>query len=363
MPDRRFWAAVAALLLAVSTPRLLAQTPQQTFVPAAFQHQDAVSYLYAAVGPDPVRMQTMVGPGHLQALAGRELVAVSLRRSAADETFGGATLALQMRLSHSPRTPLSTSRVLAHNLGPAAVLAFDGTVALPTSPPEPGPAVAWAGDNTLRIPLATAPFVYQGGTLCIEILSHEVGGSGTWWVADAAFEDLAGSAVRFGTGCGSIGNGQAWVAERSLIPGAFAQFRAQGTTHGLALMALGVPGTPTSLAQFGMPAACTLYLDPTSAFIAAIDVFEGYDPIWQIPYGTAEANLELPAVNQIVGVTLTTQWFDATQLTVSQGVTATIGGTVPTLAMACVESRGGLPTGNVRVDMAYVLRFEHRAPQ
>jgi hypothetical protein len=357
--------------LVTLAPALLAQAPQSAVIPASCAATDGNSYLWAAVGRRPVSMQTLIGPSHLQALLGKELLALSLRRHAADETYAGTMLAVQVRLAHSPRTPLTVSRLPADNLGANAMLAFDGQLALPTSPPAPGPQVAWSPANTLAIPLVSAanghvPFVYTGGTLCIDITSHELPGQpGTWWMADAVEEDLEGSATPLGSSCGRYGGSESHrVATRSLIPGSYAEFTADGTPGGIGLFALGLPAPPLPMSQFGLPANCFLHLDPASAFIAAIEPFEPL-PAGLLPWrgGQAEAQIKLPAVNQILGTAITAQWFDVSDGSMSNAATAVIGGAVPLLDLANVQTYAGTSRGSVRVDLSYVLRFEFRDPQ
>ncbi|MCA8975976.1 MAG: hypothetical protein KDC98_14735 [Planctomycetes bacterium] len=337
-------------------------------VPLSCQHVCGTGNLIASGGQMPVRMQTLIGPSHLQSLLGMELLAVQLRRAAADETFQGGTVAMQVSLAHSPLTPLTVSRTAADNLGPNPMLAFDGTVTLPQSPPVTGQTVPWTAANVVHVPLTTAtptPFVYTGGTLCVEFLSQDVPGQGSpWWVADAMVEDLRGSAISIGDGCSAYGPQSSHCAIRTLIPGAFARFEASGTPDGLGLLAFGLPGAPSPLVQFGLPANCYLHLGASTAFLAAIDTFVPFaTPQLNVGGGTAEACVRIPAVNQVLGATITAQWLDLDQLTLSNGITATIGGAVPTLDMACVQTWAGESIGSVRVDMAYVLRFEFQTPQ
>jgi hypothetical protein len=163
------------ILLPIFLPSLLAQAPQHAVVPAVYASNDAISYGWIAGASRDVRQQTLVGASHLQALLGRELLALELRRTAADETYQGGTAHLTVVLSTSPNEPLRTSPTYYANVGPDAVQVHSGPVTLPTSPPALGPTVPWSAQNTVRIQFST-PFVYRGGTLCIDVV-----GQGRCW--------------------------------------------------------------------------------------------------------------------------------------------------------------------------------------
>ena len=74
-------------------------------------------------------------------MVGRSIEGLELRRSAANETFAGGTMHLDVTLSTAPHAPLSCDNVYAGNVGADAVQVFVGNVTLPVSPPTPH--LAW----------------------------------------------------------------------------------------------------------------------------------------------------------------------------------------------------------------------------
>jgi hypothetical protein len=60
------------------------------------------------------------------------------------------------------------------------------------------------------------------------------------------------------------------------------------------------------------------------------------------------------------GMTMTTQWFEWSQLATSNAIEWTVAGSMPTLDMTVVEGAAGDATGLVTVNIAHVLRFEHQ---
>ena len=160
MPSTRCVAVPFAALCAVS---LAAQTPQHLVVPAAYTNTDAVSYQWIAGASRDVRQQTLIGANHLTSLVGTALLAIELRRTAANEVYQGGTADLTVHLSTSPNEPLSCSPAFAANTGPDEVQVWTGAVTLPTSPIDIGPNVAWSANNTVRIAFTTPFFVDADG--------------------------------------------------------------------------------------------------------------------------------------------------------------------------------------------------------
>lgn len=340
--------------------------PQYRVVPAPYATTDAISYNWLAGGNADLRQQTLVGPSHLQGLIGHELLAIEFRRNAANEVYQGGAALLTVVLSTSARDPLRCSPRFTDNVGPDAALAYSGTIAWPTSPAIAGPTVPWTSQNTVRIPLQT-PFVYQGGTLCIDIVGAPVAGQETgWWMADAEFEDLSGSAVATGNGCGIYGGPQhEWshVATRTLLPGAHARFFAHGPSNGLAFAMFGASSPfPTPLSAFGIAApGCDLHLQPGLVLATQFAVFEPeVHPLLRGQNGCADARFWIPDSTWTFGLTLTTQWLDLTQPATSNAITWTVASALPTLDMALVEGVPSEDHGEVTVHLAHVLRFEHR---
>ena len=350
---------------ALLTLQLCAQAPQHLVVPAAYATTDAISFEWIAGASRDVRQQTLVGAAHLSPLAGRILTALELRRNAANETYLGGTADLTVTLSLAANAPLDCSSTFAQNVGTNPIQVFQGQVTLPTSPPVTGNTVAWSPNDTVRIPFAT-PFVYTGGTLCIDIVGAPVAGqNANWWMADAEFEDIAGTATDLGGGGGIYGGPThtwSFVEERSLLPGAYAHFFAYGPPLSLAVAAFGAPspiGVPLSSLGFASPAGCELHLATIDAIVPVMLIPEA-NPALVSRGGRADLEIKLPGNSSALGLTMTTQWLELSQMATSNAIDWTIAAAVPTLDMALVEGDPTEATGNVTVHLAHVLRFEYQ---
>ena len=347
----------------VASTTLGAQAPQHLVVPSAYVSNDAISYQWIAGASRDVRQQTLIAENKIPAMVGRRLLAIELRRSAANEVFQGGTAMMTVTLSTSPNTPLTCSSQFTANVGPDATTVFSGAVTLPTSPAEPGPKVGWSTDNTVRIAFQD-PFYYQGGTLCVDVVGAPVTGqNANWWMADAEFEDLAGTVTDLGGGCGAYGGPQGqWsnVSKRTLIPGGHAEFFAYGVPNNLAVALFGagsVTGVPMSLLGFPVPSSCELHL--SSILMTPITLFvPETDPL--LLHRGGRADLEMPFGHDasFLGLTCTTQWIDLMTWETSNAIQWTTPSSVPTLGMALNEGHPSEATGLVTVHLAHVMRFE-----
>lgn len=343
-----------------------AQAPQHLVVPAAFATTDAVSYNWLAGASSDLRQQTIVGASHLQALLGRELRALELRRSAANEVYHGGVANLTVVLSTARHEPLRCDSAFAGNIGPDATQVWSGQVAFPTSPIPAGPQVGWTINNVVRIPFQT-PFVYTGGTLCIDIVGQPIAGqTADWWMPDAEFEDVRGTVVDLGGGCGAYGGTtHTWshAASRTLLPGAYARFWAYGPRNGLAVAAFGFGSpTPIPLASLGVNApGCSMQLQPNLVLASVVTLFEPEVHPHLLAYaGNAEVRVRIPPEPWVFGLTLTTQWLEVGQPATSNAIRWTVAGALPTLDMALIEGVPAEARGEVSVHLAHVLRFEYR---
>jgi hypothetical protein len=342
-----------------------AQAPSHLVVPAAYTSTDAVSYAWIAGASRDVRQQTLIGASHLQNLIGHPLLALELRRTAANETYQGGAANLTVVLSTSPNEPLRCDSEFAGNVGQDALAVFSGTVTLPTSPPATGPSVAWSANNVVRIAFQT-PFVYHGGTLCIDLVGQPIAGqNANWWMADAEFEDLRGTAVEVGAGCGLYGGPQhqwSFTSERTLLPGAHASFWAYGPANAFAIAAFGVSSpVPIPLQSLGMSApGCSLHLQPGLVMSTQITLFEPeLHPLLQSRGGVAESRLRIPNSTGMFGLSMTTQWLDLSQPATSNAIQWTVASSMPTIDMALVDGVPNDPRGLVSVHHAHVWRIEH----
>ncbi len=355
--------SLSLLSCGLMLPCAMAQAPQLTVVPSAYDQLDAVSHLWIAGACCDVRQQTLVGASHLTAMVGRQLTAIELRRTAANETYFGGVAQLVVTLSANAAQPLRCSKTFAANVGASPLQVFAGQVVLPSSPAEPGPRVGWTPSNTVRIAFQT-PFVYTGGTLCIDVVGLAIPGqTANWWMADAMFEDLSGAATPRGNGCGPYGGPTGHWAHTStgdLVPGAHANFFAYGPPNSLGVAAFGpASAAPIPLTLFGFPSpGCDLHLGAVDAMLPALFVPES-DP-GMYPSGRADVHLWIPDSAAVFGMTMTTQWFEWSHLVTSNAIEWTVAAALPTLDMAVIEGHPSEAIGNVSVHQGHILRFEHQ---
>ena len=352
-----------ALLMAASASALLAQAPQFDVIPVAATATDLVSYEWIAGASRPLRQQTLIGANHMTGLVGRTLHALELRRNAANEVYQGGTLALTVTLSIAPHAPLQATNTFVNNIGANAVQVFSGSLTLPTSPATTSATVPWTANNILRIPFTT-PFLYLGGPLCIDVVGTPVAGqNANWWMADAMFEDIAGTRTNLGGGCGAYGGpNHEWsnVAERSLLPGAYARFFAFGPPLSFGLAAFGTKapvGIPMSALGFPSGPGCDLMLGSVDALF--LEMFEPEThPGLLARGGMAEVRIKIPADPSVFGATLSTQWLEWSQMATSNAIEWTVASAIPTLDMALLEGHPQEATGELTVHLAHVVRFE-----
>jgi hypothetical protein len=329
-----------------------------TVIPAAHATSDANSHLWLPGASDHVRQQTLVGESHLVQLVGRSLTALEFRRTAANEHYAPGCANMTVTLSLSPQRPLHTSPTFTANIGANPVVVFAGLVALTGSQAAPGPTVAWTPSNLVRIPFQT-PFVYSGGTLCIDVIGSPVLGQQTWWLADAVFEDITGTAAEVGSGCGPYGGmlGRwSWTYERKLIPGNHAEFFAQGPHGAIGFVGFGARSPmPLPLTGLGSPVGCDLHLATIDILLPTL--FTGGLPAGP---GVASVQFWIPDDISVLGASMTAQWLEWGLRTTSNAMQVTIAGTIPTLDLTTVEGHPTSPIGNVAVGHAHVLRLEHQ---
>ena len=352
----------SVLLSALFAASVTAQS--HLVVPAAYANQDAISFNWLPGASRDVRQQTLVGAAHLTPMLGETITAIEWRRSAKNEVFQGGVANLTVTLSIAPHDTLDATSWFAANVGPAPIVVFSGQVTLPTSPADPGPNVAWTADNVVRVPLTT-PFLYNGGTLCVDVVGAPVPGlNADWWMADAMFEDLPGTVVDLGGGCGTYGgpaNTWSHVETRSLVAGGYAHFYAYGPPLELAIAAFGIGtpiGVPLNTLGFQSPPNCDLHLAVLDTLVPAI-LIPDPNPFLASAGGRADFEFKLPGVPAILGAQMTTQWLEWSQMATSNALQWTVAGTMPTLDMALLEGDPSEPNGNLTVHLAHVLRFEH----
>ncbi len=340
---------------------LAAQAPISFVVPAGFATQDAPSQAWIPGAQKNLRQQTLVGSNHLGAALNHSISAIEFRRSAVDEALPAGAADLTVTLSITALDPLDCSPFYAANVGANPVQVFQGTVNVPASPAAVGPSVPWTPDNVIRIAFAQ-PFLYTGGTLCIDITGTIIAGQiASWWLADAALDPATGVVAELGPGCGQYTNalGQwSYVSPRSLLPGSIAKMDAYGPVGDVAVAVIGEPGPPVPLALLGLgQVGCNAYLQ--SALWLQITQFTSLgDPMLAQRGGLAQFPFLIPNQPWVLGGQLATQWLDASNLTSSNGVLWTVATQAPTLDMAHVDGVANDITGHVATFKAHVLRFE-----
>jgi hypothetical protein len=297
-------------------------------------------------------------------MVGHPITALEFRRTAANEIYQGGSADLTVTLSTAPTGPLASSLEFALNVGTDATQVFQGTITIPTSPAATGPNVAWTNDNIIRVAFQT-PFVYLGGTLCIDIVGTKMTGqTADWWMADAAYEDITGTVTQIGPGCGPYTNAQGqWshVSPRSLLAGAHAEFWAYGPPGSFGIFVLGDRApVPVELTVLGIPSpGCFVYLGAFHNTWLAPFV-PPTQPILVPRGGVAEMRIYIPNAPWTLGATLASQWLELSQMQTSNGVEWTIAPSMPTLDMALIDGVPTDPVGKLTVHMAHVLRFEYQ---
>jgi hypothetical protein len=352
------------LTFAATAAALVAQTPQFTTIPAAYATAEANSLEWVAGTGAPVRQQTLIGASHLTGLIGQSLTALELRRAAYNQNFQGATMNWTITLSNAPRNPLQCDEVFANNVGSNPVVVFQGTVTAPASPANTSNAIPWTANNVIRATFQQ-PFVYTGGTLCLDIVGTPIQGqTSDWWVSDAVWEDVPGTHVEVGAGCGLYGGVAkrwAFTDEYSLMPGARASFWAYGAPNSFAIAVFGgTSPAPIPLSSFGLNAPnCNVHIDPMAVLGTSIAFFVPMQsPLFT--EGRAAVAVQLPAHPWTFGLTLTTQWFDLLQPATSNAIQWTVGSQIPALDMAHVDGDPSDARGHVTIHLAPVYRFEHQ---
>jgi hypothetical protein len=352
-----------ALLAAVGTT-LAAQN--HIIVPAEAGAADASSVRWIAGFTTGLRQQILIDPHHLTAVAGKRIVALTFRRDAGyARALQGGTVDLTVELGHCPTPAAAPSPIMAQNLGaPPTAECFQGTIVLPSSPAVTGASVPWDAQNSVTIPLST-PFVYTGGTLCIDLLGRPNGPTASpIWPGDAALDSVRGTVQQLGRTCqptlATPAGGTSRVGPDELVPGSTATFIARGTPHATAILLVGhARRAPLNLAFLGLP-SCDLQLDP----VASVTTTFGAPPLAFATTvgGEATASIDLPGSTALFGASFAAQWIDAgPPLALTNAVRCGIATALPTLGMATVTAfwdGGGVPaTGWVDLGVGHVLRI------
>lgn len=359
--------AIVLLALVLLPVRVAAsaQSPQHHVAPPANALADGAHALFVAGTTEPHRELLVIDGSLLVAMQGRRITAIELRRDVADETFAGGAADLTVHLSHAARSWSDASDQFDQNHGQDRTLVFQGAVQLPTSPPAPGPDVAWDSQNVLSIALQT-PFDYVSGAIALEIRGAPDAVTPTeWWPADAVWQPSAGTAISVGNGCGPRGGpaGEwAFLDATNLVPGGTATFTALGMPNELACLVLGAGATANAidLAPFGAP-GCHGHLQ---VVLGSMLTFFGPQLLATQPATGARALLafRVPGSPAYLGLGMTSQWlaFGGSGLTSSNAHAWTLATTPPAMPMTMVtahDPNGTATTGTVVPGCGHVVRF------
>lgn len=345
-----------ALVLAVSLPTAASLAPlvaQTTVIPA---HLDAVA------GPEangiagawmPMRQQIVVDAVHADALTGRTLTSLSLRRNPGGDRAGGQ-IDLVVRLGVARIAARAASTDFAANVTNAAEV-FSGLVSVPASPATA--TTDWSAQNRIDVPFANA-WTFPGGGLVVDLDGRPVG-NGVFWPIDAASDLAVGAVQSLGGACGPIANARGDTAHadpRQLVPGSTLELIHRGPSGASAFALFGVTthNPPIDLGFVGAP-GCALLVDGFAAIGSSFGAAE-FDPRWG---GLALVAVPLPAQGALLGRGFYTQWVALTSpITVSNTLACSIAPALPMLGMATVTGAAG----HVAVDVgrAAVMRFGWR---
>ena len=312
----------------------------------------------AGVGFSEVQ-QFVIDAAHLQAMVGRTITGLRLRRDASvGEPLAGGTAQLTIRLGAAPHPShpaQAASPVFTQNIV-SPVQVFSGPVTVPASnaPSTPAP---WSGSSAVQVTFTT-PYVYSGGPLCLEV-SGSVSGTPWWWPVDGVGDPASGAVTAVGTACGpwALQTGRvASVAAADLVPGGTALFTYRGTIGAPVFLALGADtfAQPLDLGIVGAP-GCDFWLDPMVVVPTAVVA-----PLADASLGGfANVRLHLPSDATLLGAPFAAQWLEiTTSLVSSEALLCRISTSLPTLGIATVYAEPGATEPIVQLTSAPVLRFD-----
>lgn len=335
------------------------------FAVAPVAAQGVVTIPHDAIGRDgrglghlagatqPRRQQFLLGEGLLAGLRGRAITRVSFRRDGqpADLTSGRADLVVRFDQQTVP-DPWRASPVFAANLGLNAAIVFQGQVTLPASPrPTSRNGVGFGPNEAVSIDLAQ-PFLYQGGTLCIDIEGTPVvGATPPAWPIDIDRDGVRGQVTTSGRSCVS-------TPERitrhitsdpsTLRPGAtsrFVGFAGPAEPAGL-LVATQRLANPIDLTFLGAP-GCDLGVVPM------LELWTSTVAHRRGPLSAANVYLTVPHEASFVAAQLHAQWLfvQAGRIRTTETMTADLAGSLATIDGATVTSlpQAGAASGEVEV--------------
>lgn len=320
----------AALLLCAVAP-----AQNLVVVPSAYGSVDGPSRT-VLVTHVPLRTQVVIDGDQLQALAGRRIHAVLVRRDARlASSFAAGTWNLALRVGAAARSAAAALPDYASNtVDPIEV--FRGTLATPASP-APSGAPDWSATNTVRIDFAQS-FAYASGGLVLDFETTPQGSD--WWPIDAIDEPIEGRVTLIGSPCGRFASwpSTARADASEFVVGRTATIRLHGDPNAPALLLFGtrILGSPLDMSVIGAP-GCFLHVLPFTALSTTVGA-----PLHTPEFGgRAWIDFHLPADQSLLGATLALQWFEAqsTGVAFSEAIACELSASTPGLGMAVVAGQ------------------------
>ena len=293
------------------------------------------------------REQVVIGPAHLMAMRGKVIDGLWLRRDSSRlDTLLGGTTSLQVRISETSIAPERAAPVFASNHGPVIVVAYQGPVSVPASPPAGSD--LWAVDQTIRIAF-TAPVSYGGGNLCVEIECASSDGASSKWPIDCAREAVASRIVTLGAHCSTsaelVGTRMLTANPDALAIGATTALSVGGRYGTVAALMLGVEiAGGLDLTSIGMT-GCTWYVQPAATFTSILAARPSLTPPWETAFTNFQFTIPFDSsllsgtfVVQAADVEVGSQYSNPLGVALSEGLRLTLAPAAPSLGMTTVES-------------------------
>lgn len=310
----------------------------------------------------PRRQQFLIGESLLTALRGHRITRLSFRRDGQPATLRSGAANLVVRLDQQAvASPWQASPVFASNLGTRVAEVFRGQVALPASPPPASRnAVGFAANEAIVIDLSQ-PFLYLGGTMCIDIEGEPASGQAVRaWPIDVDRDSARGIVTVDGRSCVSTPESvtRSITADAAALrPGAtarFVGFAAAGEPAVLLLAAQRL-ASPIDLAFIGAP-GCELGLMPMLDFKTVTAANR------RGPLSAANLFLTLPHEARFLAARLHAQWLfvQAGNIRTSQTMTVDLANELASIDGAMVTSlpRAGAESGEVEVSVVPAVRID-----
>lgn len=330
-------------------------------IPSDAIGRDGLGLGHLAGLSQPRRQQFLLGEGLLAGLRGRTITRITFRRDGqpADLTDGAANLIVRLD-QQTVSNPWRASPVFAVNLGANTAIVFQGQVDAPASPrPLRRDGVGFGAGESVSIALAN-PFLYVGGTLCIDIEGAPVVGNTTGaWPIDIERDAVRGHVTTTGTSCVSTPERvtrHVSADPSALRPGAtarFVGFGGAGQPAGL-LVAAQRLRSPVDLGFLGSP-GCKLGLVPM------LDLWTSTAANPRGPLSAANVYLTMPHEAHFVSATLHAQWVFVQDggIRTTETMTADFAGSLASIDGAIVTSRpqAGAQVGEVEVSAVPAVQF------